>query len=319
MRQHLLYNKGGTLEYLTRDWRNHVVYPATGTGNTASYAIYKVGAASTGDTATITGAATYGLNTTLSAAHIATSDCFLTLSSTAGIKPGDPILLTSSGNGYSELARVWRVIPGTSKVRLYNPTVYDYATGSKAQIPVLRVTISSAQAQSASLIGLNQNHRLEVTYTANGQGVKDSLYFDVVQRWPRPPLTEMDIYEARPELRDEMSDQGMVQSIIDQSWNEVLNGIRARGYEPQYLQNEEVLIDPFRSLVLHKLCHDVGQKTADDIWKRLGDDYKAEYVALMEQVMPLLRIDTGESQEAAAKSENVGVVRFVRGGRGSRN
>jgi hypothetical protein len=314
MKQHIIYEKGGTLSVLSRDANNNIIYPDTG----ATYTIWQAGAAATSDTAALTGDATLGWSTTLTANHYATSGNYIMLSTTTSVKSEDVILLTNKRYGYSELAKIWRVTESTGRVRLQASTKYDYSIGDYVQNPVMKVSLTPTQTMSASLLGLDENHRLEIDYAIGSVKTFDSVFFDIVQRWPRPPITELDIYDAKPELRDEISDQTIVRDFIITCWEDVLDNVRARGHEPQYLQNEEALARPLRMLVLSKLCRDVGEKTADDIWKGLSVNYAEEYMNAMETIESTLQFDTTQAMEKVGADAQFGCIRFERGGRGTR-
>jgi hypothetical protein len=317
MRQHITIGQGGTLTYIVRDKSNEVRFPDSSAS--ASYSIFREDSSDYNDTATITGACAYGWTTDLASAHNATAGQILKLTSTAGIAPGDMLLLTHKTQGHTEQCRITNLGDGTTgRVRISRETINNYAASAKVENPVLEISLSSAQAESASLLGLDQHHRAEIVYQVNSQELREDIYFDVVRRWPRPPVLPIDIYEARPELRYEIPDTYVIMDVIQRAWDDVLGRIRAFGKLPQYMQNEEVMTRQLRALTLHYICRDIAQTRSDDNWSDLSDSYLDQYTTGMDAGLPLLRFDSSEDLGHVGESPNVNVVRFQRGGKGTR-
>jgi hypothetical protein len=317
MKQHITYDAGGTLKYVVRDENNDVRYPDSAVS--AGYSIFKETDSKYNATAKITGTCTYGWTTSLASAHNATAGQMLKMDSTAGVVAGDLLLITDRVGGFSEQLRIVNVVDGTTgRVRISRQTEFDYSSADIVN-PTLKVSISSAQAQSASLLDIDQNHRIQFDYKVNSKELSENQYFDVVRRWPRPPVIPDDIYSARPELRRVIKETYLMKELIDRAWDDILKRVRIYGKLPQYIQNEEVLKEPCRELSLYYVCRDIAQMREDDVWEGLAAGYLSDYQVSVESSLTLLRVDGSEELEPVSASGNIGVYEFRRGGRGGNN
>jgi hypothetical protein len=106
-----------------------------------------------------------------------------------------------------------------------------------------------------------------VTYTA------DQLY-EVRKRILKPTLTADQVQRRLPAKWTELVDGGPreVQKILDDTWDDVLDQLTARGFDPDRVMDVDRLRKAHRSLVIAELSRSWG---AD--WKQFADDMRVEF------------------------------------------
>jgi hypothetical protein len=209
-------------------------------------------------------------STTLAQAA-AEEDLQLVLASVAGVAAGRRYMVTAA-DGERFTVEVAGVNPTTKAVLLYEHLSRNLAVGDTFQGVELSYVLSAAQAPDP--ISQGTLYRAIWAFQVAGAACTADQLYEVHKRRLAPTLTADQVERRLPAPWSELSDQGprAIQRALDDAWDDVLDDLRARSFEPDKILDADRLRQTHRLATLAALATTWGKD-----WKEWGEARASEY------------------------------------------
>lgn len=195
----------------------------------------------------------------------------LVLADVAGVTPLRSYLVTTT-KGVRFLVEVALVDVETKTVTTFEKLSADLEVGATFQGVELSYALAGAQCPDP----LSQGYLYRAAWEFEFGGVKysaDQLY-EVRRRLLLPVLTADEVERKLPAPWGDLSDQGprAIAKAIEDAWDDLLDELASRGYEPDRIMDCARLRKPHRSLVLAQLGTTWGKD-----WREWANDRSEEH------------------------------------------